>query len=49
MSIVVGTGIIIGGGVTIGDDPAPPQPVMILITEAGDILITEASDQLTTE
>lgn len=49
MSIVVGTGIVVGGGITIGSEPAPPQPVMILITESGDDLITESGDTLTTE
>lgn len=49
MPIQIGPGISIGGNIKIDDPPAPPQPVMILITESGDTLITESGDVLTTE
>jgi hypothetical protein len=50
MSIVIGPGIVIGAGIVVGiGDGPPPQPIALLITEAGLDLQTEVGDDLTTE
>ena len=50
MAIVIGPGIVIGAGIVVGiGDGPPPQPIALLITEAGLDLQTEVGDDLTTE
>jgi hypothetical protein len=50
MAIVIGPGIVIGAGIVVGiGSGPPPQPILLLITEAGLDLQTEVGDDLTTE
>jgi len=46
MGIEIGTGITIGGGITLEVIPTPGQNIT---TETDDILLTESSDDITTE